>query len=154
MTTTDLTSLTLTDAVSAIQSGAISPVELTDACLDRIARLNPRLNAFITLTAETARAEAMAAEDGSGPTGPLHGVPIALKDLFDTAGVRTTGASKILADRVPKEDATVTARLRRAGAVLLGKLNMHEFAYGVSNDNPHYGPARNPWDTDRIPGGS
>jgi aspartyl-tRNA(Asn)/glutamyl-tRNA(Gln) amidotransferase subunit A len=154
MTTTDLTSLTLTEAVSAIQSGTLSPVALTDACLDRIERLNPRLNAFITLTAETARAEALAAEKSSGQFGPLHGVPIALKDLFDTAGVRTTGASKILADRVPEEDATVTARLRRAGAVLLGKLNMHEFAYGVSNDNPHYGPARNPWDTDRIPGGS
>lgn len=154
MTTTDLTSLTLTEAVSAIQSGAISPVELTDACLGRIERLNPRLNAFITLTAETARAEALAAEKSSGQFGPLHGVPIALKDLFDTAGVRTTGASKILADRVPEEDATVTTRLRRAGAVLLGKLNMHEFAYGVSNDNPHFGPARNPWDTDRIPGGS
>jgi aspartyl-tRNA(Asn)/glutamyl-tRNA(Gln) amidotransferase subunit A len=154
MMTTDFASLTLAEAVPAIQSGALSPVALTDAYLDRIERLNPVLNAFITITADIARVEARAAEDGSGPSGPLRGIPIALKDLFDTAGVRTTGASKILANRIPEQDATVTARLRAAGAVLLGKLNMHEFAYGVSNDNPHHGPARNPWNTERIPGGS
>jgi aspartyl-tRNA(Asn)/glutamyl-tRNA(Gln) amidotransferase subunit A len=154
MTATDLASLTLAEAAAAIAAGDLSPVELTDACLDRIERLDPALNAFITVTAETARREARAAQDGTGPSGPLRGVPIALKDLFDTAGVRTTGGTKILADRVPERDATVTARLRQAGAVFLGKLNMHEFAYGVSNDNPHYGPTRNPWDTARIPGGS
>jgi len=154
MTTTDITNLTLADAATAIRAGDLSPVELTDALLDRIERLEPRLNAFITLTAESARAEARAAQDGAGPDGPLRGVPIALKDLFDTAGVRTTGGAKIHRDRVPLRDATVVERLRAAGAVCLGKLNMHEFAYGVSNDNPHYGPARNPWDTERIPGGS
>jgi aspartyl-tRNA(Asn)/glutamyl-tRNA(Gln) amidotransferase subunit A len=154
MTTVDLTSMTLSEAATAIQRGDLSPVELTDACLTRIERLDPALNAFITVTAESARAEARAAQDGSGPAGPLRGIPIALKDLFDTAGVRTTGGTKILADRVPDRDATVTARLRAAGTVLLGKLNMHEFAYGVSTDNPHYGPARNPWNTERIPGGS
>ncbi|MGD9895234.1 MAG: amidase [Dehalococcoidia bacterium] len=154
MTATDLSSLTLAEAVAELQSGTLSPVALTDAYLDRIERLNPPLNAFITITADLARAEARAAEDGSGPAGPLRGIPIALKDLFDTAGVRTSAASKILADRIPNQDATVTARLRAAGAVLLGKLNMHEFAYGVSNDNPHHGPARNPWNTERIPGGS
>jgi aspartyl-tRNA(Asn)/glutamyl-tRNA(Gln) amidotransferase subunit A len=154
MTTTDLASLTLAEAASAIQSGSLSPVELTEAYLDRVDRLNPTLNAYITITADLARAEARAAQDGTGPSGPLRGIPIALKDLFDTAGVRTSGASKILAGRVPTQDATVTARLRAAGAVLLGKLNMHEFAYGVSNDNPHHGPARNPWNMERIPGGS
>jgi len=154
MTTLDVTNLTLAEAATGIRSGDLSPVELTDAFLDRIERLNPRLNAFITVTAETARAEARAAQERTAAGGSLRGVPIALKDLFDTAGVRTTGGSKILAERVPAEDATVTARLRASGAVLLGKLNMHEFAYGVSNDNPHYGAARNPWDPDRIPGGS
>jgi aspartyl-tRNA(Asn)/glutamyl-tRNA(Gln) amidotransferase subunit A len=154
MTTIDITALTLTDAADAIRAGSLSPLELTDALLDRIARLEPRLNAFITLTAESARAEARAARDGAGPDGPLRGVPLALKDLFDTAGVRTTAGTKILADRVPRQDATVAMRLRAAGAVFLGKLNMHEFAYGVSNINPHFGAARNPWDTARIPGGS
>src|SRR5215211_142080 len=154
MTTTDITNLTLADAATAIRAGDLSPVELTDALLDRIDRLEPRLNAFITLTAESARAEARAAQDGAGPDGPLRGVPIALKDLFDTAGVRTTGGTKMHKDRVPLRDATVVERLRAAGAVSLGKLNMHEFAYGVSNDNPHFGPAHNPWDTERIPGGS
>jgi aspartyl-tRNA(Asn)/glutamyl-tRNA(Gln) amidotransferase subunit A len=154
MTTTDIASLTLAEAATAIQSGALSPVALTGTYLERIEHLNPVLNAFITLTADSARAEARAAQEGTGPSGPLRGIPIALKDLFDTAGVRTSAASKILAHRVPERDATVTARLRAAGAVLLGKLNMHEFAYGVSNDNPHHGPARNPWNTERIPGGS
>jgi aspartyl-tRNA(Asn)/glutamyl-tRNA(Gln) amidotransferase subunit A len=154
MTTTDLTHLTLSDAAAAIRAGDLSPVELTDFYLARIERLDPVLNAFITVTADEARAAARAAQDGTGPDGPLRGVPLALKDLFDTAGVRTTGGSKILADRGPDRDATVTARLRAAGAVFLGKLNMHEFAYGVSNDNPHFGPCRNPWDLERIPGGS
>ena len=154
MTTADITALTLSDAAEAIRVHDLSSVELTDALLDRIERLDPRLNAFITVTADSARAEARAAMDGSGPDGALRGVPIALKDLFDTAGVLTTGGAKILKDRVPAQDATVTARLRAAGAVFLGKLNLHEFAYGVSTDNPHFGPCRNPWDTDRVPGGS
>ena len=154
MTTTDITGLSLAEAAAAIRAGELSPVELTDALLDRIDRLEPRLNAFITLTADAAQAEARAAGDGTGPDGPLRGVPLALKDLFDTAGVRTTAGTKILAERVPERDATVVERLRAAGAVFLGKLNMHEWAYGVSNINPHYGPARNPWDTSRVPGGS
>jgi aspartyl-tRNA(Asn)/glutamyl-tRNA(Gln) amidotransferase subunit A len=154
MTTTDLTNLTLYDAAAAIRAGELSPVELTDFYLARIERLNPVLNAFITVTADEARAAARAAQDGAGPDGPLRGIPLALKDLFDTAGVRTTGGAKFFLHRVPSRDATVTARLRAAGAVMLGKLNMHEFAYGVSNDNPHFGPCRNPWDLNRIPGGS
>lgn len=154
MTTTDLTALTVADAATAIRSRSLSSVELTDALLERIERVQPTLNAFITVTADAARDAARAADAGTGPDGPLRGVPLALKDLFDTEGVRTTAGSKILANRVPERDATVTARLRAAGAVSLGKLNLHEFAYGVSTDNPHYGACRNPWNSERTPGGS
>lgn len=150
----DLADLTLATAASAIRAGTLSPVALTEALLARIERLQPALNAFITVTAAEARAAARAAEDGRGPGGPLHGVPVALKDLFDTAGVRTTAGAKLFADRVPAEDAAVVARLRGAGAISLGKLNMHEFAFGVTNDNPHYGRTRNPWNHERVPGGS
>jgi aspartyl-tRNA(Asn)/glutamyl-tRNA(Gln) amidotransferase subunit A len=154
MTAGDLDGLTLVKAVTAIRAGRLSPVDLTDHFLDRIARLNPTLNAFITVTTDQARAAARTAGDGSALDGPLPGVPLAVKDLFDTVGVRTTAGSTILADRIPARDATVVARLRAAGAVLLGKLNMHEFAYGVSSINPHYGDCRNPWDIARISGGS
>src|ERR1700683_3119354 len=111
----------------------VSPVELTHDCLDRIEKLNPTLNAFITVTAESALAEARAAESEifrGDSRGPLHGIPIALKDLIDTAGVRTTAASELYKDRVPSEDAEVVRRLRRAGAGILGKNNLHEVAYG------------------------
>ncbi|HLW46295.1 MAG TPA: amidase [bacterium] len=134
----------------------MSPVALVDAILARIERWRP-LNAFITVTADTARAQAeqAAREIGAGRyRGPLHGVPLSLKDLIDTRGIRTTCGSRILADHVPPHDATVTARLRDAGAVLLGKAALHEFAYGVTNNNPHFGPTCNPWAPDRIPGGS
>ncbi len=157
MQATNLHDLTIADAARLIRERAVSPVELTRALLERIERLDPKINSFITVTAESALAEAERAEAATrlgGALGPLHGVPLALKDLFDTAGVRTTGGSKILADRVPERDAAVVTKLREAGAVLLGKLNMHEFAYGVTTDNPHYGTCRNPWDTSRIPGGS
>jgi aspartyl-tRNA(Asn)/glutamyl-tRNA(Gln) amidotransferase subunit A len=149
--------LTLAAANRALRAREISSWELTDFFLERIASLNPALNAFITVTADAARAEAQQADDElahGADLGPLHGIPLALKDLFDTRGVRTTAGSKILRDRIPAEDAGVTVRLRSSGAVLLGKLNMHEWAFGVTNDNPHFGPTRNPWDLDRIPGGS
>lgn len=135
----------------------LSPVELVDAFLARIEQLNPKLNAYITVTAESAREAARAAEQEIAHKryrGPLHGIPIALKDNIHTRGVRTTAGSKVLGDFVPAEDATVAARLREAGAILLGKTNMHEFAYGVTSENPFYGPVRNPWDMSRIPGGS
>ncbi|MGH9792509.1 MAG: amidase, partial [Candidatus Acidiferrales bacterium] len=135
----------------------LSPVELVDAFLARIEQVNPKLNAYITVTAESARAEARRAEEEirrKRYRGPLHGIPIALKDNIHTRGVRTTAGSKVLGDFVPAEDATVAARLREAGAILLGKTNMHEFAYGVTSENPFYGPVRNPWDRSRIPGGS
>ena len=141
----------------------LSPVELTKLMLARIDQLNPKLNAFITVTAEVALAQAKKAEaelfgprgrKGHRDRGPLHGIPISLKDNIYTKGIRTTAGSKILKGFVPQHDAVVVTRLKEAGAVLIGKTNMHEFAYGVTTNNPHYGPARNPWDLARIPGGS
>ena len=157
MPTSDLPFLTLAEAAREIRTRRLSPVELTRAVLERAQALNDTVNAYITITADSALREAQDAEHAilqGDYRGPLHGIPIALKDLFDTQGVRTTGGSKVLADRVPDADCTVVANLRRAGAVLLGKLNLHEFAFGVTSVNPHYGPARNPWDTARITGGS
>lgn len=135
----------------------ISPVELAQECLRRIEQTNIALNAFITLTAESALAEARAAENAISRgewRGPLHGVPIAIKDLIDTAGVRTTAASALFADRRPTEDAEVVLRLRRAGAVLIGKNNLHEFAYGGSGLISHFGEMRNPHNHKHITGGS
>ena len=135
----------------------VSPVELTQLYLSRIERLNPKLNAFITVSSEDALAEARTAEREllrGRRRGALHGIPIALKDNIWTKGVRTTVGSSILRDFLPSEDATVVRKLRRAGAIVLGKTNLHEFAYGVTSENPHYGPVRNPWKTDRIAGGS
>ena len=153
----DLTRLTIADAAPLIRERKLSPVELTDACLARIEAVEPQINAFITVTADEARASARRAADEitrGEYLGPLHGIPVALKDLFATAGVRTTAGSKIMADNVPDADSDPTARLRVAGAVLLGKLNQHEFAYGATGVNPHYGACRNPWDAGRITGGS
>jgi aspartyl-tRNA(Asn)/glutamyl-tRNA(Gln) amidotransferase subunit A len=147
----------LASASQAAQKKEVSPVELTEACLARIEGLNPVINAFITVTAESAIAEAKAAEKEIGRgewRGPLHGIPLAVKDLAETAGVRTTAASAVLEHYVPSEDAEVVRRLRKAGAVLLGKLNLHEFAYGGSGLIGHFGPARNPWNTAHITGGS
>ena len=135
----------------------VSPIELTRLYLSRIERLNPKLNAFITVSSESALAEARAAEREllrGRQRGALHGIPIALKDNIYTRNLRTTMGSLILRDFVPSEDATVVRRLRRAGAIVLGKTNLHEFAYGVTSENPHYGAVRNPWKTDRISGGS
>ena len=153
----DLTGLSLWDASELVHARKISPVELTNACLARIERLNPILNAFITVTGELALADAKAAEaelTKGRSRGRLHGIPIALKDLFDTAGVRTTAGSAVFADRVPSADAEVVRRLKAAGGVILGKLNMHEFAYGDTSAVSHYGPVHNPWNRDRVPGGS
>jgi aspartyl-tRNA(Asn)/glutamyl-tRNA(Gln) amidotransferase subunit A len=149
--------LTISAAGALLRRKKISPVELAKLALARIAELNPRLNAFITITAERALREARAAEREIARgkyRGPLHGIPITLKDNIFTDGVRTTAGSRILEDFIPQVDAEVAAKLKRAGAVLLGKTNLHEFAYGVTTENPHYGPARNPWNLDRIPGGS
>jgi aspartyl-tRNA(Asn)/glutamyl-tRNA(Gln) amidotransferase subunit A len=140
-----------------IRKKSASPVELTEECLKRIEKLNPSLNAYITVMSEQALAQARELENErqSGKwRGPLHGVPIGLKDLIDTTGIRTTAASAIFADRVPSEDAEVVRRLKAAGAVLVGKLNMHEFAYGATSVPSHFGPVHNPWKLDHIAGGS
>jgi len=155
--TTETIQLTLEGAAALVRERRVSPAELTDACLARIEAVEPRLNAFVTVTADIARAQAREAGDEIAAgryRGPLHGIPVAVKDLFATKGVRTTAGSRILADWIPDEDATVVRHLREAGAVLLGKLGMHEFAYGVSSVNPHFGDVHNPWDTTKIPGGS
>lgn len=153
----DLAEMDLLDASRRVQNRSLSPVELTRACLKRIERLNPVLNAFITVTADWALAEARAAEQEIAQghwRGPLHGIPIALKDNIDTAGVRTTAASAVFLDRVPTEDAEVVRQLKASGAVFLGKLNMHEFALGTTSAIGLFGPVHNPWDLDRIAGGS
>jgi aspartyl-tRNA(Asn)/glutamyl-tRNA(Gln) amidotransferase subunit A len=153
----DLRELTLAEAASLVRRKKVSPVELAEGYLRRIEALNPKLNAYITVAADEAMRSARQAEDDVArglDLGPLHGVPLAIKDLFATRGLRTTAGSKILADWVPEEDAHVVTRLRQAGAFLLGKLNMHEWAAGATTINPHFGPTTNPWDTTRIPGGS
>ena len=154
---TSLTALTLAAATQLLHERKVSPVDLTEACLRRIEQLNPELNAFITITADSALTEARAAEAEiqSGQwRGPLHGIPIALKDLIDTAGTRTTAASNLFRNRIPTEDAEVVRRLKAAGAVFLGKLNLHEFAYGASSVVSAFGPVRNPHNTAYSAGGS
>jgi len=154
---TGLAFLSIEQAPQLLRRKEISPLELVDASLARIERLNPALNAFLTILAEPARrqARALAREIRRGRwRGALHGMPISLKDNFWTRGIRTTAGSKILGDFVPDADSDVAASLARAGAILLGKTNMHEFAYGITSENPHYGPVHNPWARDRISGGS
>jgi aspartyl-tRNA(Asn)/glutamyl-tRNA(Gln) amidotransferase subunit A len=151
------TDLTLSAAARLMAAGSLTSAALTRAYLDRIARLEPQINAYVTVTAEQAMADAEArdAERRAGEArGPLHGVPIALKDNIDTAGVLTTAASAVFADRVPEEDAEVVRKLKAAGAVLLGKLNMHELAYGGTSAITSAGPVRNPWSLAHNPGGS
>jgi aspartyl-tRNA(Asn)/glutamyl-tRNA(Gln) amidotransferase subunit A len=148
---------TIADLAPRLRRKEISPVELMRACLDRIEQLNPKLNAFIMVCAESALAEAKAAEAEISRgewRGPLHGIPIAIKDLIDTAGVLTTAASELHQSRIPTEDAEVVRRLRRAGAVILGKNNLHEFAYGGSSLVSFYGDVHNPRNLDHIAGGS
>ncbi len=155
--TTDVADMTLQQAAAALRSKTLSPVELTRACLARIEVQNPKLNAFITVTAERAlaRAHQLELELVRGQwRGPLHGIPLALKDNIDTAGVRTTAAAKAFADRVPATDAEVVRRLDEAGAIVLGKLNMDECAYGVTSDTGYFGAVQNPWRAGYTAGGS
>jgi len=162
-TDTDLAFASIEEIAGLFRKRKLSPIELTKLILARIDQLNPKLNAYITVTSDLALAQAKKAEaelfaprgrKGYRDRGPLHGIPISLKDNVYTAGIRTTAGSKILKDFIPKEDAAAVAQLKNAGAVIVGKTNMHEFAYGVTSNNPHYGPVRNPWDVSRIPGGS
>jgi aspartyl-tRNA(Asn)/glutamyl-tRNA(Gln) amidotransferase subunit A len=148
---------TISELAPRLRAREISPVEITRACLDRIEKLNQSLNAFITVTAESALVDARAAEEEilrGHWRGPLHGIPISLKDLIDTAGVRTTSASALHKDRVPTQDAEVVRRLRQAGAVIVGKNNLHECAYGGSSLVSYFGDVHNPWDHAHISGGS
>jgi aspartyl-tRNA(Asn)/glutamyl-tRNA(Gln) amidotransferase subunit A len=149
--------VTIGEIGAALRAKKLSVRELTEEALRRVAEANPRLNAFLTVTEAAARARAEALEDELArgiDRGPLHGIPIAHKDNICTRGVRTTSGSKIFADFVPEHDAAIVSHLNDAGAVMIGKTGMHEFAYGITSNNPHFGAIRNPWDLGRIPGGS
>jgi aspartyl-tRNA(Asn)/glutamyl-tRNA(Gln) amidotransferase subunit A len=150
----NLDSLTISTALEALQGRKISPQDLAESCYRQIERLNPTLHAFITVI----DLQKALSDQLPGTNNPLshalRGIPIALKDLFDTAGVLTTAGSKFFAGNIPDQDAFVVEKLRLAGAIIVGKTNTHEIALGVTGNNPHYGTARNPWDTTRIPGGS
>ena len=153
----ELTALTLSEAAALVRQRELSPVELTRAHLERIEALNPVLNCFITITADAALQRARQAEDAiqrGEIWGPLHGLPVALKDLFETQGVRTTAGSKLFENFIPHTDAVVVEKLESAGAIILGKLNMHEIALGVTNTTSTFGACRNPWSLERVPGGS
>ncbi len=149
--------MNLQESAKALRKGTVSSLELVTDSLRSIAALDPKLKAFITVTAEMAESQARQADqdlaDGKD-RGPLHGIPVAVKDVFCTQGIRTTCGSKLFADYIPEYDAAVVERLRSAGAVIVGKTNMHELAYGVTSTNPHFGTVRNPWNLDRITGGS
>jgi aspartyl-tRNA(Asn)/glutamyl-tRNA(Gln) amidotransferase subunit A len=146
--------LTLSHALELLRGKKISSQELAAACYRQIERLNPSLNAFITVIDLQDSLKTELPADNASSSNALHGIPIAVKDLFDTAGIRTTAGSKFFAENIPQENAFVVEKLRQAGAIIIGKTNTHEIALGVTGNNPHYGTARNPWDTTRIPGGS
>jgi aspartyl-tRNA(Asn)/glutamyl-tRNA(Gln) amidotransferase subunit A len=153
----ELCYLPISRLAEALKARRLSPVELVEHYLQRIDRLDGELHAYITVTAERARSQAIEVERDLARgdyRGPLHGIPVALKDLYDTAGLRTTGASRLMADRVPAEDSTCARLLDEAGTILLGKLNLHEFAFGGADPEGLVPPARNPWDLARIPAGS
>jgi aspartyl-tRNA(Asn)/glutamyl-tRNA(Gln) amidotransferase subunit A len=149
--------LTISEVTARVARGEMSSEKLTEQCLARIGELNPKLNAFITITADEALAQARKADQeiaAGRRIGPLHGIPISLKDLIDQQGVRTTGGSLVRRDHVATADAVVTTRLREAGAVFVGKTNLHEFAFGTTSEDSGYGAVRNPLDPSRSPGGS
>ena len=153
----EILDLTISELAPRIASGEVSPVEVTEAALARADRLQPRLNSFITLLHERAmeRARVLESEVAEGKyRGPLHGIPIGIKDNLATAGIRTTVGSLVLSDNVPEEDARVVTLCEEAGAIMLGKENLEEFAAGATSNNPHYGAVHNPWGLDHIPGGS
>jgi aspartyl-tRNA(Asn)/glutamyl-tRNA(Gln) amidotransferase subunit A len=148
---------TILETAQALRAHKVSSAELTQAAIERIRQLNPKLNAFITVTEEHARRQANAADEALArgvDHGPLHGIPVAVKDMFSTKGVRTTCGSALFTNHIPDADAAVVEKLAATGAVLLGKTGMHELAYGITSNNPHFGAVRNPWDVERIPGGS
>src|SRR5262245_11733376 len=141
----------------AIRQRQVSPVAVLTTCLDRIARLQPQLNAFITVVAETALQAAKTTEKEIGQgrwLGPLHGIPVGIKDFYDTAGVKTTAAFEGLSNRIPKKDAVSVEKLKEAGAIVIGKTNMHTLGTGTTGLDSYFGPVRNPWSAEYIPGGS
>ena len=146
--------LTISDALGLLQGKKISDRELTEECYRRIERLNPQLNAFITVVDPQDALRAQISENNGQGVNELRGIPFALKDLFDTAGIRTTAGSTFFSENLSQEDAFVVEKVKHAGAIIVGKTNTHEIALGVTGNNPHYGTARNPWDPSRIPGGS
>jgi aspartyl-tRNA(Asn)/glutamyl-tRNA(Gln) amidotransferase subunit A len=162
MNADELCDLSLVQAGELIRQRKVSPVELTKAHLERIQRLDPQVNSYITVTAEEAMQSARQAEaalqrgetQAGEPLGPLHGLPLAVKDLYETQGIRTTAGTKHFSDYIPAEDAVVVKQLKSAGAVVLGKHNMHEIALGLTTVNPHFGTCHNPWAGERIVGGS
>ena len=154
---TDLDFITIADASRLIATRKLSPVELIEAKLDRIEALDPQVNSFITITAEHARRDALKAEReiaAGDYRGPMHGIPFGLKDIYDTAGILTSGHSKVCINNIPQEDAAVTARLLNAGGLLLGKLATNEFAHGGPSFDAPWPPARNPWNPEYFTGGS
>jgi len=153
----NLSELSLAEASARLRAGSVTSTQLVEACLARIQIYNPKINAFITVLRDQALKQAKEAEAdlrAGKSRGPLHGIPIALKDNIDTAGIRTTAASAVFDDRIPKEDAEVVTRLKAAGAIFVGKTNLHEFAFGGTSATSYFGPVRNPWALDRNPGGS
>lgn len=146
--------LTISNALESLRGGKTSPQHLAEACHRQIERLNPTLNAFITVIHPQDSLNAQLLSTDHPPTNELLGIPVAVKDLFDTAGIRTTAGSRFFAENIPEQDAFVVEKLKQAGALIIGKTNTHEIALGVTGNNPHYGTARNPWDGTRIPGGS
>jgi len=149
--------ITISETADLLAHQKVSPVELVQSCLDRIQKFDPLLHCFITLTPELALQQAYQAETEirrGKYRGPLHGIPLALKDLYETAGIRTTAGSLFFNEYVPSADAFVVQKLKSAGAILIGKLNMHEIALGVTNENPHFGSCCNPWNPQYITGGS
>ena len=151
----DINSLTISSALELIGRQKTSAQDLASACLRQIERLNPTFNAFITLNDQPSTYESQPNSTNNNPVAnTLRGIPVAVKDLFDTEGIRTTAGSKFFSDHIPEKDAFVVEKLKQAGAILMGKTNTHEIALGVTGNNPHYGTARNPWDKTRIPGGS
>ncbi len=157
MAGSDLVKLTISELAAKIKAREISPVEVTEAALAQADRLQPILNSFITILHEQARRQAKEQEAAlmqGDYRGPLHGIPIGIKDNIATAGIRTTVGSKVLAEHVPEEDAEVVSRCKAAGAIIIGKENLEEFAAGSTSNNLHYGAVHNPWNVDHIPGGS
>ena len=157
MADSDLCQLTISELAPKIKAREISPVELTEAALARADRLQPTLNSFITILHDQARSQAKEQEEAlmrGEYRGPLHGIPVGIKDNIAIAGIRCTVGSKVLADHVPAEDALVVTKCKEAGAIILGKENLEEFAAGPTSNNLHYGAVHNPWNLDHIPGGS